>query len=325
MRKLDITLKTKHLFRVLLLLKIFLVINQNHVNAQFSSERGSPGSCNSLVEYISSRNYSDFTDLENYPLSNYRIKYGEKGKHLGGRHWKTRGWVSCKRVPKYALEVDRMAYIHGYKNLIKHDRRGRFMCINGKWNHRWRDKTGKWGIMVCPDFRVKEQWKDAYLPQIEAGNDVGNVTVTENWEVSFGIYLFEVTPQEWTNVIHISDNGSLQRHPAMFFFDNFETLHLRSTNTCHNMTHWDNAAQHKKKVDVGWQPGEFHEVRWTSVRDKNELQMSNMSLFIDGRLVVEWSWENLCYGMESTVYISDPWRVPANVSVVGFKYQPLVN
>ena len=129
------------------------------------TEKGTPGSCSSLNEFLNVRNNSDFIDLEHFPLSNYRIKYMEKGKNLGGKYWKTRGWVYCKRVPaKNALPEDRSAYTKGYKNLPKSKRRGRFMCINGEWSARWRNEDGKWGIMTCPDYRVEHQWVDSYGP-----------------------------------------------------------------------------------------------------------------------------------------------------------------
>ena len=137
-------------------------------NQKLYEHKGKPDSCNSLNEYLQQRNYSDFTNLETYPLKNYRIKYETKGENFGygSKHWKTRGWIYCKRVPyKGSTKADRDAY-QRYKALAKPERRGRFMCINGKWDADWRDVENpkKWGVMVCPNRDIPGQWAEVYPP-----------------------------------------------------------------------------------------------------------------------------------------------------------------
>ena len=100
------------------------------------AEFGQSGSCSSLLNFLKARNGSDFTDLDNFPAENYRIKYKEKGKNLGGKHWKTRGWLDCKRVPsKNTLPSDRSTYLregHFLMNLCI-PRTTRVICIRELW------------------------------------------------------------------------------------------------------------------------------------------------------------------------------------------------
>lgn len=133
------------------------------------------GSCNmTLGKFLKSRLGADFSDLETYPITNYRIKYEEKGRAQGGRFWKTRGWVYCRRAPENKVsKKDYEAFLR-FKAQEKTLRRGRFMCINGEWDADWREKENEWGIMICPNWEIPGQWAEVYpeISQPEAEPDV---------------------------------------------------------------------------------------------------------------------------------------------------------
>ena len=325
------TLASRSIFHFLIL-SIFTITkckangNDDNGNIILIPEKGTSGSCSSLTEFLNSRNNSDFTNVENYPLSNYKIKYKEKGKNLGGKHWKTRGWVSCQRVPvRHALREDRAAYIYGYKKLTKSDRRGRFMCINGQWSARWRNPNGKWGIMTCPNYKIKKEWANMYLPKIQKNNFLGTTILQKNWQVTFSLYLFNKTAG-WSNLIHLSDIGMHQRHPAVYFRDNSYNLYIVGSKGCHNKTEW---IQNNSNYETGWEDGEFHDLKLTSVREENtendeNVDLSRVKLYVDGILVKEWMWENLCYGIEANMYSANPWTWKmADVSLLNFEYSSL--
>ena len=301
-------------------------------------EKGQSGSCGSLNDFLASRNGSDFKDLndsdnlDNFPSSNYKIMYKSKGENLGGKYWRTRGWVYCQRVSNQAsVASDRTAYLNVYKKLPKSERRGRFMCVEGQWKANWREwkaiaNNQDWGIMKCPDASIPGDWTNLYLPRIERNNIFDTVTILPSWQLSFGIYLHSKDIIGWNSVLHFSrkpedviNHGNYLRYPGIFFKSESFIMQVAYSKGCSNHTGF---VQYTNNIDLGWEVGEYHDVKLMAERDANydENDLTHLSLFVDGILFTNWTWDQMCYGIESAVYVADPWYPAADVSVVGLKY-----
>ena len=79
--------------------------------------------CPPLPDFLEQRGYSDFPNLDRFPLDNYRIKYKKRADS---------GIVSCRKFEGHSARAGRALWMR-MRHFARLPEKGRFACRRGQW------------------------------------------------------------------------------------------------------------------------------------------------------------------------------------------------
>jgi len=104
--------------------------NKNPLKGLKETNQNKSTCTTSLPDFLASRDYADFPDLDSNPAKNYKILYRKSKKNKGSSGAVTTALLTCKKVRKGVHQSNFDAY-NVFQNLPKHERMAKFYCLNG--------------------------------------------------------------------------------------------------------------------------------------------------------------------------------------------------